>query len=253
MVLYALFGQLQTKIKNENLANKYVNDKDMAVVLTLTVDNEDYKIRRGLARGKSSFLELFKIENGNSVDITKSTLPETQDFIEKDIIHCDLTMFLRTILLTADQTYNFYMLKKADKKEFVEKLFDISVFEDMFKLMHKDCLFLEKESIASQNKIMVLNKNREDYESRMSMYEENKKEKIRAMSKSILDLEKRHDAAKKVETKSNAATVEKLETAIEKLRDEYDSMLEECHSLKSKTGQIDIGLHKLDESSLLKR
>ena len=54
-----------------------------------------------------------------------------------------MTIFLRTMLLTADQTYNFYMLNKSDKKKFVEKLFDIGVFEDMFKLIHKDTLALE--------------------------------------------------------------------------------------------------------------
>ena len=40
------------------------------------------------------------------------------------------------------------MLKKADKKDFIDKLFDISMFESMYKLIHKDVLVLEKESLA---------------------------------------------------------------------------------------------------------
>ena len=137
-LLYVLFGQLQTKIKNENLVNRYSENKDMALALSFAVDGQSYKIRRGLAKGKSSYLEVFQLDDGNEHDITKSTIPETQDYIEKDLLHCDVTIFLRTILLTADQTYNFYMLKKADKKEFVEKLFDISMFEEMYKELHKD-------------------------------------------------------------------------------------------------------------------
>ena len=39
---------------------------------------------------------------------------------------------------------NFYTLKKADKKEFVEKLFDISIFGDMYNSIHKDLLALDK-------------------------------------------------------------------------------------------------------------
>lgn len=247
-VLYVLFGQLQTKIKNENLVNKYVKDKDMDLVLTFSVDGEDYKIRRGLAKGKSSYLQLLKVEDGKDIDITKSTIPETQDFIEKELIHCDVTIFLRTMLLTADQTYNFYMLKKADKKEFVEKLFDIGVFEDMFKLIHKDSLALEKESLAGQNRVMVLNKAYEDYEARMESYENSRKAKLKVMSESIVQLEKRRKDAKKVEVKSNASVVAKLEAAIEKLREAYDSEIESIRELQMKDNKVDLGIHKLDES-----
>ena len=253
-LLYVLFGQLQStgqlkeKTKNEHLVNKYVSDKGMDLVLTFTVDGEDYKIRRGLAKGKSSYLELLRIEDGKEVDMTKSTIAETQDFIEKDIIHCDMAIFLRTMLLTADQTYNFYMLKKSDKKEFVEKLFDIGVFEDMFKLIHKDVLSLEKDSLASQSRAMTLNKNNEDYETRMKNYEDSRKVKLKVISESIEKLEKNLEDAKNIEVKSNALVVEKLENAIEKLRETYDSEIEVARELQSKEGQIELGMHKLDES-----
>lgn len=77
-LLYVLFGQLQSKIKNENVVNKYSRDKDMLIVLTFSVDGKQYKVRRGLAKGKSSYLELLKIDSsGVESDITKSTIPET--------------------------------------------------------------------------------------------------------------------------------------------------------------------------------
>ena len=127
---YVLFGQIQSGIKNQNIVNRHAKDKDMRLVLDFSVDDVDYRIARGLNKGKNSYLNLYKID-GDEVDITLSTIAETQYFIEKQILHCDMSMFLRTILLTADNTYNFYTLKKADKKEFVEKLFDISIFGDM--------------------------------------------------------------------------------------------------------------------------
>ena len=70
-LLYALFGQLQTKIKNENLANKYVSDKDMDLVLSFSVDGKDYKNRRDLARGQSSKLSLLEDEGGSQNDKTQ--------------------------------------------------------------------------------------------------------------------------------------------------------------------------------------
>ena len=201
-LLYVLFGQLQTKIKNENIVNKYSIDKDMNLVLYFLVDDNQYKIRRGLAKGKSSYLELFKIEDENEIDITKSTIPETQNFLEKDILHCDVTMFLRTILLTADQTYNFYMLKKADKKDFVEKMFDISVFEDMHQAIHKDVLSTDKESNACQNRLFVLNKTNDDYISRKEKHDIAQQAKIKVISESIEVLKSKLESAKSIEVKS---------------------------------------------------
>lgn len=81
--------------------------------------------------------------------------------------------------------YNFYLLKKADKKEFVEKLFDISIFEDMYKLLHKDCLTTDKESVACQNRIMMLNKNSEDYKLRQRSYEDQRTNRIKVIEDSI--------------------------------------------------------------------
>ena len=93
-----------TKIKNENLINRYAKTRDMGVALVFNVDGQEYKIRRSVSKGKNSNLELFSFDSKTSdyVDITKSTIAETQSFIENDIIHCDITIFLRTILLTAD-------------------------------------------------------------------------------------------------------------------------------------------------------
>ena len=252
-LLYTLFGQLQSKIKNENLVNKYSSNKDMGLVLSFAVDGQEYKIRRGLAKGKTSYLELLKVDNGNEVDITKSTIPETQDFIEKDLLHCDVTIFLRTILLTADQTYNFYMLNKADKKEFVEKLFDISVFENMYKALHKDCLALDKASDACQNKLIVLNKNQEDYELRKAKHDESKQSKIDAIDVEVSSLEKKLEDARCIEVKTNDEVIRKLESAINNLQSSMYEGNEKFASLQSKISQIDLGLHKLVESKESRR
>ena len=99
----------------------------MRVSLSFEADDAHYRIARGLAKGKTSYLELYEGEN----DITKSTISETQAFLEKEILRCNAATFSRTMFLTSSQTYNFYEMKKSDKKEFVEQLFDIGVFGDM--------------------------------------------------------------------------------------------------------------------------
>lgn len=247
-LLYVLFGQLQSKIKNENLVNKYSDDKDMALVLDFSVDGQTYKVRRGLAKGKSSYLEVLKVEDGKEVDITKSTIPETQEMIEKDLLHCDISMFLRTMLLTADQTYNFYTLKKADKKEFVEKLFDISVFEEMYKAMHKDCLTLDKAAMACQSKLVVLNKNQEDYESRKAKFDESLKVEIEAKEQEANKLENELEAARESIAKPNEEAVHKIEAAIDKLQESQDASTSQLNAANAKLSQVTLGIHKLEES-----
>ena len=67
------------------------------------------------------------------------------------------------MFLTSSQTYNFYEMKKADKKEFVEQLFDIGIFGDMHQAIHRDILDADKRILAMQNRIMVFRRNDEEY------------------------------------------------------------------------------------------
>ena len=177
-IAYALFGQMPNEMKNKSIVSRTSSKKeDMDVVLEFAVDDKDYKIRRGMTKGVSSYLTLLEVDkDSKEKDITKSTIAETQKHIEDNLLKLDMMMFFRTVLLTADQTYNFYKMKKSDKKEFVEKLFDISMFEEMHKALHKDLLSLGRDMDACQAKLLVLSKNNDDYASKSSSYEALKKQ-----------------------------------------------------------------------------
>ena len=47
-LLYALFGAMQNKIKNEFIVNRYASDKDMRISLSFSVGKSEYRIARGL-------------------------------------------------------------------------------------------------------------------------------------------------------------------------------------------------------------
>lgn len=212
-LLYALFGQLQIKLKkNENLVNRNTDDKDMRVVLDFAADGQQYRVARGLAKGKSTYLELERFENGEYAKATKSSIAETQAYLEGEILRCDATIFMRTIFLTADQDYNFYTLKKADKKEFVEKMFDIRVFGDMYDLIHKDLLALDKKILAGQNRALVLGNSIADCEARSVRFETAKSEASARLAESVKELKKRYEEL-------NARTVTVNEAAVKKLND----------------------------------
>lgn len=47
-LLYGLYGQLSNKVKAENIANRYIEDKEVRVVVFLDIDNISYKVATGL-------------------------------------------------------------------------------------------------------------------------------------------------------------------------------------------------------------
>jgi exonuclease SbcC len=141
---YSLFGQTKDNLKNENIHNKYVSGKDVRVVTFFNVDNNDYRIATGFNKSGHPYCELVEIIDGNENNLTKSSLIETRKFLADEILHCDMSIFLRTVLLSSDNNYNFFRLKKSEKKDFIEKIFDISIFGDMYNLIHKDVLSHDK-------------------------------------------------------------------------------------------------------------
>jgi DNA repair exonuclease SbcCD ATPase subunit len=121
-LLYVLFGELQYQIKNQNLRNRYSTEKLMSVELEFHADaDRRFRLIRGL-KGNSSFIDLKEIdEAGNIVhDLNRSSIMETDKFIQREIIHCDISIFLRTIILSSDQNYNFFKLTPAAKRDFIE-------------------------------------------------------------------------------------------------------------------------------------
>ena len=124
-LVFSLFGQTQENIKNENIANKFVGAKDVRVVTYFDIEDHQYKVVSGHNDRGRPYCQLAEIVGDDEVDMTKSTMSETRKFLTEEILHCDLSIFLRTVLLSSDQNYNFFRLRKWEKKEFIEKLFDI--------------------------------------------------------------------------------------------------------------------------------
>lgn len=245
---YTLFGDMPKIKKNENIINRLASPQEMRLVLWLDIDGQSYKIARGIAK-RSSSLEVKKLDGaGGEEDVTKSSIAETQKMLEDDVLHCDISIFLRTILLTADETYNFYLLKKTDKKEFIEKLFDIGVFEDIWKLVHRDVLDLDKEMLAKQSYLLGLSKTVDDYEDKSEWHERKHEEKLKLLVESVGDAEKKLAEQKKVEVKSNGDVIQKLELAIEKLEDKKSETWSAESVLSEKISKCDLGIHKLEAS-----
>ena len=239
-LLYVLFGQPQIKIKTENIINRFTGIKDMSVSLIFSSNDRNFTITRGINKGKHSYLELFE----NDENITKSTIQETQIFIEKELLACDMSIFMRTILLISDDSYNFYKMKAADKKEFVEKLFDISVFGDMYSLIHKEILNLDKKILASQNRMIILSKSKLDYNNMSLKYENEKQAKLKNLNESLIIAKKQLETDLN-ETK-NKNDIQKLESSLLKIKDLEKKTEDESVVINDKIKKANAGIEILN-------
>jgi len=252
-LLYALFGQLQYNIKNANLRNRYVKDKLMFVEVSFSTSSGDrYFVKRALNKHNQSSLLLEKeTETGERENLTRFSIMETDAFIQKEILRCDISIFLRVIFLSSDQNYNFFKLTASSKRDFIERLFDISVFGDMYSAMHKDLLKLDKEIAGKQGNLVILNKNKENYDVKAKNYETEKKTKLKEFEKKISKLQaKRSKLADSGITSEDKLKLEKIESAMNLLA---DAMTERSKELrKAEKSKIVTENYRLKYETVLK-
>ena len=176
---YSLFGQLSGKFHNSNLKNQFSNTIKDGFKMSVDVEVDTiyskseikhWKIIRGLQKTQSVVLQLFVLEDGEWKDISKSTSANTQKFIEDNVLLMNLEMYQRLVMLSVDDKYNFFKLNASQKREFVETLFDTSVYSNMYKLMTDD---LKTKNMTLQNlKVskLKLEKNKELCEDEIEKY-----------------------------------------------------------------------------------
>ena len=162
-LVFALYGDILNSVKMSHIKNWNCSPKeDVEVSLTLKSNGIDYSIQR-ILKGRKGEQELHVFrkndENDEWDEITLSTIAETQRMIETDIVLCGKDGFLRCVLLTADQNYNFFKLNKSAKNQFFESLFELTVYSDMYGRLHRRTLDESASLTASSRTIDSLNDN----------------------------------------------------------------------------------------------
>lgn len=237
-LLYVLFGDLQTGGKNRNLKNRYVPSKstEMSVVLNFNIDgNKHFQITRGLSKYNTTFLQLLKkdSESDEYIDITSSTVKETEKYLEKEIFHFDKSLFLRTILFSSAQTYNFFMLSAGEKRDFLRKLFGIETFLSMHTNICKDKDKLLTDIKTSEEKIFSLNRYKQKSLNEQQTNTNIISEKISSLNKSIDNL-KSELSLKKESYKQIEKVVSETKSTINSLNKSINDCTTKIHSYEMK-------------------
>jgi len=123
---FALFGTTIRELKKEFIINN-ITGKTCTVSLTFTVikgnDKQNYEIVRTLEPSKC-ILYL------NDRDITRDSIANTTEYIS-EIIQCTPEIFQNCVIMTVNNTVPFMAKKKADKRKFIEGIFNLEIFSKM--------------------------------------------------------------------------------------------------------------------------
>ena len=172
-VSFALFGDPIKSIKREEVVNRIAGSK---CVVKLEFDVEEngkkneYTVERGV---KPGYCKL--IENGN--DISLSGMPETTKKIN-DIIGTSVSMFKNTCLMTLEDSVPFAKQKAAEKREFIEGIFDLGFIKEMNKIAKEESAAVVAENAAACARISVLTEAVSRSKTDADDFEKNRKESI---------------------------------------------------------------------------
>lgn len=182
---YAIFGTTMRDLSNQNFIINRKIGKNCKV--RLEFDNESTKhgsehfvIERSLA---PKSLKIWK----NGEDKTKSTIPETNKYI-KEVLSLNEELFQNCIIMRANNTIPFMVKKKTDKKNFIESIFNLSVFSEMTKLMREDLRTAKREYDILETQKANLLSNKEKYEAeleRLKLEETQKFERIQKQNEEL--------------------------------------------------------------------
>lgn len=255
-LMYALFGQLSGKIHNSNLKNKYADKlrngwkMSVAVEVDTIVSNTNvkaWKIVRGIQKGSSTVvLQLFELDENNEwKDISKSTSANTQKFIEDNVLYMNFEMYQRLVMLSVDDKYNFFKLNASQKRDFVETLFDTSIYSKMYKLMGDD---MKAKNMVIQNlKVnqVKYSKTKEVCEESIERYKASVNDQIAETNKEKNELEEKVQGfdPKFQEIAEQQKVVEEALAKIRENKGKLDDIISKCNDVMT-SARIEINNHE---------
>ena len=158
---FAIFGSTLRELSNQSYIINRQNGKHCKVILEFDNNSsrhnqEHFIIERGLA---PKSLTISK----NGADKTKSSIPETNKYI-REVLSANEDIFQNCIIMRANNTIPFMLKSKPSKKNFIESIFNLSIFSDMLKDVRED-LRVAKHSyditnaqyeVISNNKVIFI-------------------------------------------------------------------------------------------------
>jgi len=181
---FSLFGQPYRKVKINELINRR-NKKHLVVEILFKIDDNQYRIERGLNPVK---LDVYK--NGEPLELLSSK-KLTQTEIDK-ILGIDHNLFRQIISLAISYNRPFLSLPAGEKRDIIENIFGIKIFGEMLKILKRNSSGVKVQTEISKKTIDLLEtsikglkKQLRDSKTANKDFEKNKKDDIQNLQDKI--------------------------------------------------------------------
>lgn len=163
-IVYACYGKALSDVNLDKLVN-IVNGKNCVVGISFKKGKDTYEItryRKVKSGAEGTFITIFK--NGDyDKDLAKGTIPESNKFIEEQIIGMSYELFKQIVIFDADST-SFFKEKAATQREMVEDLFQLSLLSEKAALLKDANKDVTSEIKIQENSLEHLERAVDDHE-----------------------------------------------------------------------------------------
>lgn len=173
-IYFAIFGNTLRELSKQYIINRK-SGKGCSVKLEFEIETPNgtnyYVLERCLGPSKLSIWI-------DDIEKTKSGIPETNKFIQ-EILEADEDIFQNCILMRANSTVPFMCKKKADRKNFIESIFNLGIFSDMQKLLKEDVKEKRQDYMKIQSALEVLRDTCNSYQRKIDIIQEEERNRTR--------------------------------------------------------------------------
>jgi DNA repair exonuclease SbcCD ATPase subunit len=219
-VYFAVFGETLRDVKKEHIVNS-ITKKGCAVELEIQVKNSaesiDLKIVRTVEPSKCYIFI-------NGEDKTLDSISSTNNFI-RTLLSCTPEIFQNCVIMTINNTTPFMAKKKQEKREFIENIFNLSIFSEALAFLKSD-----------------LTEKRKIYDIELAKYEENDRS-LKRQEKQHLEINTEKERKKKLledRKRQNSADIETLQ------KKANDIFVESTDTIKKSVDDLSGGIVKID-------
>ena len=237
---YGLYGDTIKKVTTSEIINDK-NKKNGNVKLFLKISDgvstKDVVIERKIKPAKCTLIV-------DGEDKTLSSVQKTNEAIAK-MVGIDKTLFKQSVILSIGKSSPFFQLSKAEKRKFIEGIFDLNVFGSMFDDVKKSYNNKKKDLEYARNTYSNIENTLFKYKKLQENFDSEKEERIKRLK------EKKEEMADEIKRLEQEIGVEEDVTELNKQRDEKEADANDVYKkvveLRSKVSTIK------DKLSTLKR
>jgi DNA repair exonuclease SbcCD ATPase subunit len=231
-LLFALFGKTGKNLKKASIVNRIVGKKCEGEVW-FTAKGKRYHVINGAS---PAFCKIECWDGEEWSPITKSTMAETQAYLCDEILRSSYLMFKKMNVLSIGDNESIYEMSKATKRDFIENVFNLNVFGEMFKMVRIDYNKIDKLILQEQAKFTQLEKDVAIYADKIKNFETDKANRISSLNTQITTLHK-STGTLLAEDVDVDGKINKLKVAKDALAKQYRTLRDAKNKLEHKIVQ----------------